>query len=263
MPLPNKVSFRLANKKDFVPEVHPSVTSIASTSANIPHNAVDDTRRRMFLKVLGGLGLGVAGATLLPQKTQALVMGGTPSTSVVGVKNIANERIDPAQETGGNLAIIASNTASLANIKTGTDFLSGIKTDTDKFTFTGNALQTVSSGVASTVGIKDASDNRITPVTDDTVVLLRRMVKLMESQAAVDSANRQRITVDAWGTGISLSTGAVGTALRVAFADNSALTTVSAVTNVVTIGSYATAQMFGDVAHGVYANAIRRNLAFS
>jgi hypothetical protein len=37
----------------------------------------------------------------------------------------------------------------------------------------------------------------VNPSTDEALVLLRRMVKLMEQQAAVDTAQRQRITLDA------------------------------------------------------------------
>jgi uncharacterized protein YqfA (UPF0365 family) len=89
------------------------------------------------------------------------------------------------------------------------------------------------------------------------------MVKLMESQATVDTANRQRVTVDAWGTSVLTGAGNSTSVPRIALATDSTVGTVTSVTNVVTIGSYPTQQMFGDVAHGVYANAIRRNLVFS
>ena len=44
---------------------------------------------------------------------------------------------------------------------------------------------------------------------DDTVLLLRRIVKLLEASANVDVANRQRIVIDALAGGMTL--GAVGT----------------------------------------------------
>lgn len=60
--------------------------------------AVSDKRRRTFLKVLGGIGLGAVGASLIPSRASALVMGGTPSTSVTGLKNASNTRINPATD---------------------------------------------------------------------------------------------------------------------------------------------------------------------
>lgn len=59
---------------------------------------VVDERKRTFLKAVGGVGLGVVAASFIPRSAEALVMGGTPSTSVVGVKNDANTRINPATE---------------------------------------------------------------------------------------------------------------------------------------------------------------------
>lgn len=38
------------------------------------------------------------GASLLPKRAEALVMGGTPATSVVGLKDDSNSRINPATE---------------------------------------------------------------------------------------------------------------------------------------------------------------------
>ncbi len=54
--------------------------------------------KRDFLKVLGVAGLGLAGTVLFPKKAEALVLGGTPTSSVVGVKNVANTRVNPATE---------------------------------------------------------------------------------------------------------------------------------------------------------------------
>ena len=89
------------------------------------------------------------------------------------------------------------------------------------------------------------------------------MVKLLESAATVDVANRQRMTVDAWGTSVPTGTGNITGCVRVALGTDSTVGTVTSVTNVVSIGSYAAQQMYGDVAHDVYANSIRRNLTFS
>lgn len=59
---------------------------------------VNDQDKRFFLKMLGATGLGLVATTMLPKKADALVMGGTPSTSVMGVKNASNTRINPATE---------------------------------------------------------------------------------------------------------------------------------------------------------------------
>ena len=49
-----------------------------------------------------------------------------------------------------------------------------------------------------TTKLKDSDGNLVDPASDDAIVLLRRMVKLMESQNATDIANRQRVSVDAF-----------------------------------------------------------------
>ena len=46
------------------------------------------------------------------------------------------------------------------------------------------------------LAVVNTSGQTINPATDETVVLLRRLVKLLESQAVVDSANRQKVTID-------------------------------------------------------------------
>ena len=61
-------------------------------------NTVSDKRRRSFLKALGIVGLGAVGASIIPTRANALVMGGTPSTSVTGLKNASNARINPATD---------------------------------------------------------------------------------------------------------------------------------------------------------------------
>lgn len=43
----------------------------------------------------------------------------------------------------------------------------------------------------------DSQGNTINPASDEAIVLLRRMVKLMESQGITDPAQRQRVVVDA------------------------------------------------------------------
>ena len=228
-----------------------------------PQKVIDDEKRRLFLKTLGVIGAGAVGASMLPKKAEALVMGGTPGASVVGVKNTGDVRIDPATEgTAGSIKTATEATQTSAGlIKTNTDTLA---TNSNKFTFSNGSLVITGPNSADPVGLKNTSGTTINPATDDAVVLLRRMVKLMESQATVDSANRQRITLDSWGLASTLlGTGTSANCARVALGSDSTVGTVTSVTNVVTIGSYTAQQMFGDVSHDVYANALRKNLTFT
>ncbi len=166
-----------------------------ASKTKIKDDVVADHKRRLFLKSLGALGLGVFGATLFPKKTSALVMGGTPATSVVGLKNDANVRISPATET------------SLASVKTNTDTL---VTNSNKFTFSGSNLMVAKAGDSDAAGLKDANNTRINPSSEDAIIMLQRMVKLLESRATVDVANRRRVTIDAWGENLN---GAIDTGI--------------------------------------------------
>lgn len=80
--------------------------------------------------------------------------------------------------------------------------------------------------------------------------LLRRVVKLLESNAVVDSNSRQRITLDAMTGGMTLS--AV-----------TSVGSVGSVGNIVTIGSMDPRFTFIDTARNNYANSIRNNLKFT
>lgn len=164
-----------------------------------------DANRRAFLKIAGLTGLGVAATALFPKSANAYVAGSTPTSNVVGSKDASNNRINPAKEDG-NLATIAGKDFATQTT------LAAMKAKTDLLTFDGsNNLLTASSGGASVVGIKDSNDVRINPAQDDSIVLLRRMVKIMESQAVVDSQMRQRVAVDIMPTTTVTGTVTVGT----------------------------------------------------
>lgn len=79
-------------KKKTVPKEQVIASPEPVTAAN------QDARRRTFLKGSALLVVGVLATTLLPRRAEALVMGGTPATSVVGAKNASNVRINPATE---------------------------------------------------------------------------------------------------------------------------------------------------------------------
>lgn len=67
------------------------------TVVDAQNSTVDDDKR-LFLKIAGVAGLGLAASTLLPKSVDAYVTGSTPTSNVVGVKNSSNTRINPATE---------------------------------------------------------------------------------------------------------------------------------------------------------------------
>lgn len=112
MILANRYSFRLvrrvraAKKESRLPAPVPDEAPVVEREAELfpPTSderatlpAVDDSKRN-FLKLAGVLGLGVVAASALPEKAQAYVMGSSPTSGVVGVKNASNARISPATE---------------------------------------------------------------------------------------------------------------------------------------------------------------------
>lgn len=78
---------------------------------------------------------------------------------------------------------------------------------------------------------------------DDTVILLRRIVKLLEAQAAADFGNRQRITIDFITAGLTLAA-------------------VSSVTNLAATAGLAQ-QQFHDTARIAYNTGVRSKLNFT
>ena len=216
-----------------------------------------DTKKRLFLKLMGVVGLGFVGSLLSPKKADALVFGSTPTSNVVGVKNSSNVRVNPATEE--TVATLATET-TVASIKTGTDNLATIKTNSDKFTFDGSGnLLTASSGGSSVVGIKNASDVRINPATqetlalvatDENILLLRRIARQIDSLAVVDSAQRQKITLDS--ISASLTLGTITTVTTVS--------SLTSATNLVALGGVDGRYLYIDTARNAYANGIRNNL---
>lgn len=86
-------SIKLTKKNKSIKKTIPVKTEIVEPADNIK-----DFDKRNFLKVAGMAGLGLAATTLLPKKADALILGGTPTSSVVGVKDGSNVRINPATE---------------------------------------------------------------------------------------------------------------------------------------------------------------------
>lgn len=279
MPVPMQpVSVPVAQSEE--PTIAPVRTVVRATKTE---KTTVDTDKRGFLKLAGVLGLGALAASALPEKAQAYVMGSAPTSGVVGLRDSTNTRIDPARE-GGNLASVKTNTDPLVasgagayirqdsnatiaresggNLATiaGKDFateatLAAIKTQTDKFTFSGSNLLTAGGSGGGATTLEDTTGTQINPATDDSIVYLRRMVKLMESQATVDGANRQRMTLDALPTIALTNTVPVSGTVTATVAS-------TAVTNVTALAGQ-NQQMFQDVARNTYANGVRQNLVFS
>jgi hypothetical protein len=93
--------------------------------------------------------------------------------------------------------------------------------------------------------IKNSSGEIINPATEDSIVFLRRIAKILENQQAVDPQQRQRITIDAIAS-VTLPT----------------VTTVSSVTNIVGLFSW-NQQILADPARTAYNTGIRNQLTFS
>ena len=112
--LPNSHSFLLVRSEISKPiiqfGIQESKTSLFRRKIGIPTSAsgqsssdsgkqvIGDKDKRAFLKVAGVAGAGLATSLLLPKKVEALIMGSSPTTGVVGVKNSTNARINPATE---------------------------------------------------------------------------------------------------------------------------------------------------------------------
>lgn len=92
---PNNDSFRLTKQNVSIQKEILDTTQVEEFADNVKDV---NKHKRDFLKVLGVAGLGIAGTALFPKKADALILGGTPTSSVVGVKNVANTRVNPATE---------------------------------------------------------------------------------------------------------------------------------------------------------------------
>jgi len=88
--------------------------------------------------------------------------------------------------------------------------------------------------------------------TEESIILLRRLIKLMESQSATDIGNRQRITLDNISGGLSLGT----------------VTTVNTVSTVTAVANQAATagadqRQFIDISRTNYNTGIRGRLTFT
>jgi hypothetical protein len=96
----------------------------------------------------------------------------------------------------------------------------------------------------------------VNPATDEQIVLLRRIAKVLETTGSADIAQRQKITIDAITANLTLATVAAVTAIT-----NSLPAGANTIGNV-TVGGMDHKQ-FIDIARTAYANGIRNKLIFS
>jgi len=90
----NPVRSKAANGVKVADTISQSVESTDSEQSKIK-----DHNKRNFLKVAGVVGASaIASQLVLPKKASAFVLGSSPTTGVVGVKDSANARINPATE---------------------------------------------------------------------------------------------------------------------------------------------------------------------
>src|SRR3989344_2211479 len=112
MVLPNSHSFLLIRRTVVEPSLAPETEHVVATalqSADLEQPNVKDRDKRNFLRVAGIAAAAGVIALVSPRKAQALIMGSSPTTGVVGVKDSAEARINPAtEETVSSLATEAT-----------------------------------------------------------------------------------------------------------------------------------------------------------
>ena len=114
--------------------------------------------------------------------------------------------------------------------------------------------------------ILNASGTTINPSTDESIILLRRIAKLLEPIAVQDSAQRQRITVENSTVTVAQATATnLNATVSQATASNlnANVGTVTSVTNIAGLGGVDPRFQFIDAARIAYSTGIRNNLNFS
>jgi hypothetical protein len=102
--------------------------------------------------------------------------------------------------------------------------------------------------------ITNEKDVVVNPASEESIVLLRRIAKTLESQAAADPQQRQRVVLDATATVAIAATQTLTTVTTVG--------TVTSMTNLASLNGW-NQQMFADPARHAYNSGIRSQLTFS
>lgn len=131
MMLSNKYSFRIISKKQIAELSKKSVdNNVANVSdsdnrLDVSSEGLRDEGKRNFLKIAGIAGAGIIASQLIPKRADALVMGSTPASNVVGVKDSSNTRINPATEetmssllTGQGVTKLTTSLSDSGNVRT-------------------------------------------------------------------------------------------------------------------------------------------------
>jgi len=90
-------------------------------------------------------------------------------------------------------------------------------------------------------------DSDLLPASDESTILLRRLVQMLAPIAIQDVNQRQRVTIDAITGGLTLST----------------MNTLNTVSNIAALGNVDPKYQIIDAARNAFANGIRQNLTFS
>jgi hypothetical protein len=141
---------------------------------------------------------------------------------------------------------------------------SGAKVATREVSYSGETALVQVVGLATVSGpddattVQDVSFSNPMPMvanqSDDLLRMLSRLVKILECNAVVDQQQRQRVTIDAIAS--SLTLGAVSTVTTV-----STVNTVSSISNVAANAGMDREQYI-NIAKQTYANSIRSQLSF-
>ena len=119
--LPSRYSFRLVTKSSLqrASTGQPRAAPVSEVVVEADGTEVD-VSKRTFLKLAGLAGLGVVASQMLPGKASAYVMGGTPTSGVVGLKDSTNTRIDPATAAGLGVSKVSTSLSSSGVVYTPT-----------------------------------------------------------------------------------------------------------------------------------------------
>lgn len=104
-------------------------------------------------------------------------------------------------------------------------------------------------------------DNTLTPASEESILYLKKIVQLLTPISIQDSAQRQRVSLDAAPATVTV-TGTVSSTVSGTVTSNIGTGTLAAVTNLSQLGGIDARFQFQDAARLAYAQGIRKNLTF-
>ena len=203
-------------------------------------------------------GLGCNALVVLPEDGDARILHGASPTATQGM--LLKEGVEYTL-TGIQLAITRIVRAGTSNVSLSVlPCKSGpVEPSTAVSVSGGGDTSLLATSANQTNGaqkaqVVDSTGANVDMAKDASVVLLRRIVKLMEASGNVDTSNRQKITVDA---PLPAGSNTIGTVTV------GTVSTVSSVTNVAGIGTYDPKLMFMEMARASYESGIRSKISFT